>query len=168
MEAVDPSLVIINDVLRTWALFCVSMLVLAGCGDRLRSKDLVQQAIVKRLQSHSGLDLNSLDVTTTSVSFDKKMAYATVAFHPKGDPGVNSGLVMKYTLQERSGQWEVVNVGDSRGGPLSGHAGMGSTPALPAGHPSVDGLPPGHPDVHPDVNAPHAQPAPRGAQGQAQ
>jgi hypothetical protein len=162
MEAVDTPLVIINDVLRVSALVFIAMLILSGCRDRLHSKEMVQQAIVKRLQSHTGLDLNSLDVTTTAVSFDKNMAYATVAFHPKADPGVNSGLVMKYTLQEKGGQWEVVNVGDSRGGPLNGHTGMGQ---LPPGHPGVEGtLPAGHPGVGSSLPSGH----PKGSDSEGQ
>lgn len=136
---------------RTLAVISLSFLMVWGCGDRLHNKDLVQQAILKRLKEHSGLDLNDMDVTTTSVTFDKKMAYATVSFHPKSDPGVNSGILMKYTLQERDGEWQVTNVGDSHGGSLTSHTGGqmgGGQPGgaqLPPGHPEVDNLPPGHP-----------------------
>lgn len=86
---------------------------------------------------HSGLDMNQLDVTTTAVSFEKNMAYATVAFHPKNDPAVNSGMTMKYTLEEKSGKWVVVKVGDGQGHGMDGHVGM-SGGTLPPGHPQVD------------------------------
>ncbi|HZQ53343.1 MAG TPA: hypothetical protein VFB14_14160 [Bryobacteraceae bacterium] len=102
----------------------------------MKSKQKVQDAIISRLQSRSGLDLNSLDITTTSVSFDKNMAYATVAFHPKGDTRVNSSMVMKYTLEQRDGKWVVVNVSDSQGHGMAGNHASGS-----------GGLPPGHPPV---------------------
>lgn len=93
---------------------------------------------MQRLQAHSGLDLNSLDVNTTSVSFDKNLAYATVAFHPKGDSNVNSGMSVKYTLEARDGKWTVVKVGDA-----SGHGAMGDSGAtLPPGHPRVDNVQP--------------------------
>ncbi|MBV8830359.1 MAG: hypothetical protein JO108_14135 [Acidobacteriaceae bacterium] len=88
-----------------------------------------------RLQSHSGLDLKDLDVTTSSVSFDKNKAYATVAFHPKGDSDVRSGMVMKYTLERRNGKWVVVGVGDSQGHSMANSLGGGSQ--LPPGHPPV-------------------------------
>lgn len=121
----------------------------------MRSKDKVQAAIVSRLETRSGLDMKSLDVTTTDVSFDKNMAYATVAFHPKGDPAVNSGMVMKYTLEQRDGKWQVVKVGDSSGHSLAGHGASGGS-ELPPGHPSVgqmpdqpEALPPGHPQSTP-------------------
>jgi hypothetical protein len=123
----------------------------AGCGSDIRSKQKVQEAILQRLQAHSGLDLNSLDVTTTSVSFDKNLAYASVAFHPKGDSNVNSGMLMKYTLENREGKWVVIHVGDARGHAMLGHAS------------SADSLPPGHPPV--DSMNRHAMPAPDSASG---
>lgn len=112
---------------------------LSACGNRIQTKEKVQEAILNRLQTRSGLDVNSLDITTTSVTFDKNMAYATVAFHPKGDTSLNSGMSMKYTLEARDGKWAVVNVGDSQGH-SQGHgvpgAGAG-TSTLPPGHPAV-------------------------------
>ena len=64
------------------------------------------------------------------------MAYATVAFHPKGDPTVNSGMTMKYTLEDRDNKWVVVNVADSQGHGLNGH-GNDSGAQLPPGHPAL-------------------------------
>lgn len=129
---------------RLSAVLWLLILVLSGCTDPLHSKEQVQKAITDRLEAHSGLDLSTLDVTTTSVSFEKNKAYATVAFHPKGDPAVNSGMTVKYTLEEQGGKWVVVNVGDSHGHGLAGHNGMEGT-----------SLPPGHPPVNP--TAPPAQ-----------
>ncbi len=94
-------------------LLCV--LVLAGCSNDLKTKEKVQAAVLERLQNHSGLDLKSMDVTTTNVSFQDNMAYATVSFHPKDDPTVNGGMSMKYTLEARDGKWVVTKVGDSAG-----------------------------------------------------
>jgi hypothetical protein len=114
------------------------MLVLAACGDRLNSREKVQEAIMQRLEQSSGLNLKSLDVTTTSVTFDKNLAYATVAFHPKDDPSVNSGMSMKYTLEKRDGKWVVVGVADSQGHGLAGRPPAGAED-LPPGHPPVRG-----------------------------
>jgi hypothetical protein len=145
----------------------MSLFILSGCGNKMRSKEKVQDAILQRVQTRSGLDLNALEVTTTSVSFDKNMAYATVSFHPKGDPSVNSGMVMKYTLEDRDGKWNIIKVGDSQGNGIQGHASPGAT-GLPPGHPSVDQagggsagqLPPGHPQVDDNGRSPgpHSQP----------
>jgi hypothetical protein len=134
------SAVIIEVVLRPYLAAVAATVVLAACGSGIRSKEKVQQAILERLQTRSGLDLNALDVTTTSVSFEKNLAYATVAFHPKGDSRVNSGMVMKYTLEDRDNRWVVVKVGDGQG-----HAGTGSGSGaneLPPGHPPVDSVTP--------------------------
>jgi hypothetical protein len=135
----------------------------------MQRKDKVQEAIVNRLQTKSGLDLKSLDVTTTSVSFDKNLAYATVAFHPKNDPAINSGMVMKYTLEQREGKWVVLSVGDSQGRNLPGHNLQGHDLQ---GHVSAGAdLPPGHPALpeggeklgHPG----HGSTGSEGANGQA-
>jgi hypothetical protein len=142
--------VIISVVLRTQMAALAGIVILAGCGSNIKSKEKVQEAILQRLQTRSGLDLKSLDVTTTSVSFEKNLAFATVAFHPKGDTNVSSGMLMNYTLENRDGKWVVVKVGGSQG-----HAGMGQTDSR------TDGLPPGHPPV--DSTNPHALPAPDSA-----
>ena len=112
--------------------------VFVACGPGIRTKEKVQQAIINRLQTRSGLDVNSLDVTTTAVAFEKKMAFATVSIHPKSDPGIQS-MVMKYTLEDREGKWVVTNVADSQGHGMSGHTSANSDQALPPGHPAIDG-----------------------------
>ncbi|MBV8809344.1 MAG: hypothetical protein JO033_11785 [Acidobacteriaceae bacterium] len=126
------------------AAVLLAIVVLAGCGNSIRTKERVQEAIVHRLETASGLDMNSLDVTTTAVTFERNRAYATVAFHPKNDPRVNSDMVMKYTLEARDGKWVVVNVADSQGHGMTGH-GAASGVQLPPGHPPLDASP--HPPV---------------------
>lgn len=123
---------------RLAAASLLAILVLAACGDRLNTREKVQEAIIQRLQQSSGLNLKDLDVTTTSVTFDKNLAYATVAFHSKSDPSVNSGMSMKYTLEKRSGKWAVVGVADSQGHGLAGSKPAGAS-QLPPGHPPLDG-----------------------------
>lgn len=117
------------------------MLFLTACRDEAKSKAQIQQAIVDRLQQHSGLDLNAIDINTTDVKFDKNTAAATVSFHPKGDNTVNGGMTMTYALEERDGKWVVTGV-----------KGMNGMP----GHPSTAGplngtgtgeMPPGHPQI---------------------
>ena len=128
-------------VLRRQTAAAGVIVLLAACGSNIRSKEKVQAAILERLQSRSGLDLKSLDVTTTSVSFDKNLAYARVAFHPKGDTNVSSGMLMNYTLENRDGKWEVIQVGDSQGHAMSGRMGS-NRPELPPGHPPIDSADP--------------------------
>lgn len=142
-------------MLRPLAAIPLVTLLLAGCGDNIRTKEKVQQAILRRLQSRSGLDLNAMDFTTTSVTFDKNLAYATVAFHPKNDGNLDSGMTMTYTLEDRNGTWVVTKVGDS-----GGHRLGDQTPG------NAEQLPPGHPPI--DSSNPHDLTGHQGANGQAQ
>lgn len=152
-------------MLRPLVVIPMITLLLAGCGESIRTKEKVQQAIVGHLQAASGLDLNALDFNTTSVTFDKNLAYATVAFHPKNDENLDDGMTMTYTLQDRDGKWAVVKVGDSRGHGSQGVAGT-ATPGI-GGTGTTDELPPGHPPVAP--SDPHYQaPGQQGASGQLQ
>lgn len=141
-------------VLRFPAVLLLAIL-LAACGNELKSKEKVQEAILHRLQTSTGLDMNSLDVNTTAVTFDKNMAYATVSFHPKGDANITSGMVMKYTLEDQGGKWVVVSVADSQGHGMAGH-GSASRTQLPPGHPAVNGMG--------DAGNPHGAP-PQSANG---
>lgn len=128
----------------------LAIALLVACGPGIRTKEKVQEAIINRLQSKSGLDVNALDVTTTAVDFRKNMAYATVSIHPKSDPSIQS-MVMKYTLESRDGKWVVTNVADSQGHGMVGQPSATTDQALPPGHPALNGsgqaLPPGHPTV---------------------
>ena len=100
----------------------------------------MQAAVFEHVGSKTGLDLKTLDVTTTSVSFDKNMAYATVAFHQKGDTVVSHGMTMQYTLEDRNGKWVVVGRRNPQGGGAMGQSLGGSQ--LPPGHPQLDGAGP--------------------------
>ena len=120
------------------AALLVVFVVLTSCRTSNQNKEEVEAAILHRLQASTGLDLKSLDVTTTSVTFDRNLAYATVAFHPKDDPSIVNGMTMKYTLQNRDGKWAVVSVADSQGHGLAGHT-SAAAQDLPPGHPSIDG-----------------------------
>ncbi|MBV8549708.1 MAG: hypothetical protein JOY54_00285 [Acidobacteriaceae bacterium] len=131
----------------------------------MRSKDKVQEAIMHRLETSTGLNMNSLDITTTSVTFEKNKAYATVAFHPKGDPAVNSGMTMRYTLEARDGQWVVVNVADSQGHGVAGH-GTASSDSLPPGHPAIDSPPAG--SAAPAAANPQMTPGSQASDGKSQ
>ena len=127
-------------VLRAGVLvFCLASL-FVSCGPNMHSREKVEAAIRARLQAHAGLDLNQLDMSTTDLKFDKNLAYATVAFNPKGDTNLNSGMVMKYTLEDQHGKWVVIHVGDTQGHAMPSQAGMdGNT--LPPGHPPINNQP---------------------------
>ncbi len=124
-------------VFRVSYLSLAAVLLLTACGNDLKSRENVRQAILSRLQDHSGLDLKNLDVNVTALTFDKDKANATVFFHPKSDSKLDGGMTMKYTLTERDGKWVVASVADSQGHGVAGSAPAGST-ELPPGHPSLD------------------------------
>ncbi|HEX7362520.1 MAG TPA: hypothetical protein VF283_18665 [Bryobacteraceae bacterium] len=126
-------------MLRCVPALLAPVLFLTACGNSMQSKDKVQQAILSHLADHSGIDLNALEVTTTSVSFDHNMAYATVAFHPKGDTSLASEMLLKYTLQARNGRWAVVKVEHAPG---QGTAGPAAGEQLPPGHPPINPMTP--------------------------
>ncbi len=140
-------------MLRFPAALLLAIVVLTGCRNELKTRDKVQQAILQRLQTSSGLDLKSLDVTTTSVTFDKNLAYATVSFHPKDDAAITNAMTMKYTLEDRDGKWVVVRVADSQGHGFTAHSDAGRD-QLPAGHPPIDSALPG--DTTSNPHAPSA------------
>ena len=150
-------------MLRPLAAFPLAILLFSGCGNDMKSKEKVQAAILERIQSRTGLDVNAIDVTTTAVSFDKNMAYATVAFHPKGDTAVSHGMAMKYTLENRGGKWVVVGVSNPQGGAM-GQSSGGSQ--LPPGHPPLDGA---GPTGTPHLRNPHNESSSNssGANGQS-
>ena len=122
-------------MLRAPLALLVSLAFLVSCTGNINTKENVQAAILDRLKTKStGLDVNELDVNTTAVTFDKNMAYATVAIHPKGDTAVSHGMTVKYTLEKRDGKWAVVKLDSPVANPMAAH---GSTDTLPPGHPSV-------------------------------
>lgn len=121
----------------------------------MKTRDQVRSDLMNHLSTKTGLDMKSLDVDVTKVTFENNQAQATVSFHQKSDSSVNGGMVMVYTLAPKDGHWVVVRRGDSQGRELGEQ--QPSDPNLPPGHPSVDGaapgvapadsLPPGHPPV---------------------
>jgi hypothetical protein len=141
-------------VSRQLAALLAAIALLTACGPNIKSKEKLQEAILNRLKANSGLDIDKLDITTTGVSFDRNMAYATVAFHQKGDSTLGSGMVMTYTLENRGGKWAVVKVGDSHGKSMAGQPSNGAG-ELPPGHPPLDS-----PDAPATAN-PHGGERPR-------
>jgi hypothetical protein len=96
----------------------------------------VLQGVMEHLTKNTGLDLTSMDVEITSLSFRGGEADALVSFRPKGsgDPGMQ----MKYTLESKDAKWAVKGRAESGSSPHSG------TPAAPGGQ-----LPAGHPPINP-------------------
>jgi hypothetical protein len=121
-------------------------LVMAACSKNIQNADAVKQGILDYLKERSpqmGLNMDAMDVTVGSVSFDKDQARATVSFVPKGAPG-SGGMSMAYVLDRKGDKWVVKG---RQAGPGMTH---GTEGQLPPGHPPTGNgtegaLPPGHP-----------------------
>lgn len=116
----------------------LAALLLAACSKNIDNVDAVRASVVKHVSEKSGLSMDQMNVTVTSVSFRGKTADATVAFTPKGgEPG--SGVTFQYQLERKKDEWAVTG----RSG--VGSMGHGQQPVppqgsqLPAGHPPIGG-----------------------------
>jgi len=120
-----------NRLVKKLALIAAG-LCLVACSKDIQNTEAVRQGVVDYLQqrtAETGLDVNSLVVTVSSVSFEQDVARATVAFSPKSAPGV-TGMSMNYVLDRKGDKWVVkgrqINPGTPHGG--------GETPP---GHPTT-------------------------------
>jgi hypothetical protein len=128
-------------------------LVLLGCtgGRSIQNEAAVRQGVIDYLSQRSDLNLSSMQVDVTSVSFRQNEADATVSIRSRGAAGVS--MPMRYTLERQGNRWVV----KGRGRGLSGAAphGMGQMMPGGAGAPAAgtpggqggSGLPPGHPPI---------------------
>lgn len=126
---------------------------LAGCGNKgIQNEAAVRQGVVDYLSQRSDLNLSTMQVDVTSVSFRQDEADATVSFRPKGAP--EGGMQMRYTLERKGNRWVVKGRGRGQAGqaphgagqmPPVG-AGAGQAPAA-RGTPQGSELPPGHPPM---------------------
>lgn len=119
---------------------------LAGCGRNIQNEAAVRQGVLDYLQqrkAQTGLDLDSMDVSVTSVSFQKNEARATVYFKPKGS---SDGMQMNYALERSGDKWVVKGRSESGANP-HGAQGLPGNPHGDTMSPNSQGLPPGHPPV---------------------
>jgi hypothetical protein len=123
-----------------WTLLAVGLILPAGCNRGLENKEAVRQAVIDHLATRSNLNVGSMQVDVTSVSFRGDEVDATVSFRAKGaDSG--SGMTMDYTLERKSSRWVVKSRRETGATP---HGSMEG--AMPEGMPSGE-LPAGHPPV---------------------
>ena len=136
-----------------------SIVLLLACGNKMQTREAVERGILKGV-APSGIKSDSMDVHITDLKFHGNKADAVVAFVPKGGR-ISDGIVMRYGLEQRDGEWVIV----SRSGmDMKQHAGGMTTPpsmmdgnsgavdpmpnAIPGVAPSSRPLPPGHPPLH--------------------
>ncbi|MFB3828076.1 MAG: hypothetical protein ACE15B_15000 [Bryobacteraceae bacterium] len=113
----------------------LAALVLAACNRGIENKEAVRQAIIDYLANRKNLNVASMSVDVSSVTFKGSEAEAMVAFAPKGGGG-GQGMSMRYVLEKQGGRWVVKGRGDSG----QGHGG-----AMPMPAPAPGEMPPGHP-----------------------
>ncbi len=104
-------------------------LVLAGCAKNIETKEAVQEAVMKRLTTVSGLNVAGMDIEIANLSFQGKQADAEVVFRAKGS--AETMLKMKYKLEREGDAWVVKSSSGGMGG------GMGAAPGgggVPEGH----------------------------------
>lgn len=122
-----------------------------GCSRDINNKEAVKQAVIDHLSSRKGLDLDlsSMDVDVSSVSFKAGEAEAQVSFRPRGSQNASAAMEMRYTLERAGSQWKVKGKGSSGAGDPHGSAPPQAAPhgtELPG---APQALPPGHPPVAP-------------------
>lgn len=152
-------------------------LFLAGCSKNIDTTDAVRQGIMDYMNSVApkiGLDMNSMQVDVTAVTFEQDHARASVSITPKIAGA--KGMQLSYNLDRKGDKW-VVNGNAQSAGSAHGSQG-GAAPAtaapdgtqLPPGHPAVGAprggapgagagqLPPGHPPVSGSQTSPGNKP----------
>lgn len=127
------------------------LLCLAGCSSKgsIDTKEAVRQGVIDYLAGRQNLNVSSMNVNVTSVTFKENEADAMVSFAPKGAGG-GQPVSIPYTLERKGSRWVVKprTAGESpHGGAMPPGANPhGATP--PAGGEAPAGaMPPGHPPV---------------------
>jgi hypothetical protein len=121
------------------------MLVLAACARKnIENKDAIRQAVVEYLgsrQAQTGLDMSTMDLDVTAMTFERDTARATVAFRIKGS---DAGMQLNYTLDRKGDKWVVQPRPDGGGGaghgvvlPEGSAGDKAGSSTLPPGHPAV-------------------------------
>jgi len=117
---------------------------LAACNRASESKEAIRESVINHVSGK--VNVGSMDVDVTSISFKGNEADATVTFRPKG-AGPGAGLQMQYTLEQKAGKWVVRDKAQAGGSP-HGAINPGGEPANPHGGSDATGqMPPGHPPL---------------------
>lgn len=106
-----------------------------ACNKASQNKEAVESAVREYLKTRSGITVDNMDITVTSVSFRQNEADALVSFSAKGAKDAANAMNMKYALEDKDGKWVV----KGRSGGPSDHGNSAVPPADPSR------LPPGHP-----------------------
>lgn len=131
---------IISATLAAWCL--------VSCGQNVNTKEAVRQGVIDHLGARKGLDLDlsSMDVDVTSVSFRSNEADAMVSFKPRGSSGAG-GMQMKYTLERDGNRWKVKSKAESGANPHGAAAEGSANPHGGAAPAPGSQMPPDHPPI---------------------
>lgn len=133
-----------NRTVKATGLILSVAFLLVGCAKDIQSKEAVRQGVIDHLSGRAGLDLGSMNIEVTSVTFRGDEADATVSFQAKGANDPASGMQMQYTLERKGNRW-AVKAKAGAGGGMHGEGGMMPENPHGAGEAPSGDLPPGHP-----------------------
>lgn len=120
----------------------LAALLLFACSKNIQTDEAVKQGIIKHLSQNTGLQLASMDITVSGVTFKDNTADATVSFKPKGADS-SAGMQMRYSLERQGSEWVVKKKADSgHGATMPGMSPGGAMPPTAAGE-----IPPNHPPM---------------------
>lgn len=126
-------------------ILTLALAVLAGCSKNIQTNEAVRQGVVAHLSGNKSLQISSMEVEVTAVTFKDNLAEATVSFKPKGGDAA-SGMQMRYTLEKKGDAWVVQKKADSGAGHGAAMPNMGGMGAVePGGGAAGSAMPPGHP-----------------------
>ncbi len=135
-------------------VLAAAFLLLGGCRRDIQNTEAVRRSVIDYLSSRSGLDVSSMQVEVTSVTFRENEADATVSFRAKGSNNPAAGMQMAYTLERQGGKW-VVKGRRGAGSGSDPHSGIGPDASTAGG---TGDLPAGHPPIAPQSPNEQAQP----------
>ncbi len=115
------------------AAVLLSLCTFTACGPNLQNKEAVQAGVLAHLKTRSDLNISSMDVEVTNVSFRKGEADATVIFKAKGTSDPGGSMSIAYTLEQKGNEWVVKG---RRSSAADGHGATapGATPPADSVH----------------------------------
>jgi uncharacterized membrane protein YgcG len=116
----------------------VAAVLLTACNRASQSPEAVKQGVLNHLSKTAGLNVGSMAVDVSSVTFRDNEADALVSIRPKNSTDPANAMSMKYTLERKGGEWVVKGRSGGGGNPHGGampSGGGGGGSQLPPGHP---------------------------------
>ena len=123
----------------------MGLVMLGACSrPNIQNAEAVKQAVMEYLNAKAGatgLNMATMDLDVTSLSFQQDQARATIYFRLKTGEG---GMSLNYLLDRKGDKWVVRSLQDTENPHGGGATGAGAAPGSPGAAPE---LPPNHPSV---------------------